>query len=277
MNQFSSLISLSSIARRAEEDHRSSSRRKHHFTLIELLVVIAIIAILAGMLLPALNSAKKKAQDSSCRANLKQQHLGFAFYCEDYQSWCPTAQFPMAGRTNSMPFYGLYQVLKYINNGKIFSCPTNKAQVNGSYPDNGAARYYTTYGLTVGTFGTYQSNAIKYTAVSREKGSSDTVVYGDTANINAGDQIVSSFPGSASRPGDNIGNNSNSAVLSFTGPTDYSPYGVYLLHPGATGNTVTFSGRVTGFRTRDKQLRYCTEFKPNRNSDDTTGSFRFTN
>ena len=258
--------------------HLSYQKRKtDRFTLIELLVVIAIIAILAGMLLPALNSAKKKAQDSSCRANLKQQHLGFAYYCEDYQSWCPTAQFIVSGRTNPMPFYGQFQELKYITNGKIFSCPSNKAQVNGIYPDNGAARYYTTYGLAVGTFGTYQSNAIKYTAVAREKGSSDTVIYGDTANINAGDPKISSFPGSASRPGDNIGNNSNSAVLSFTGPANYSPYGVYLLHPGATGNTVTFGGHVAGFRTRDKQLRYCTEFKPNRRSDDTAGIFTFTN
>jgi len=235
--------------------------------------VIAIIAILAGMLLPALNSAKKKAQDSSCRANLKQQHLGFAYYCEDYQSWCPTAQFIVSGRTNPMPFYGQFQELKYITNGKIFSCPSNKAQVKGRYPDSGNARYDSTYGLSIGTFGTSQSNVIKYTAVAREKGSSDTVVFGDTANILAGNLIVSSFTKSSSRPGDNINSVSNAEVYSFTGPTDFSPYGVYQLHPGATGNTVTFGGHVAGFRTRGKQLRYCTEFKPNRRSDNTSGIF----
>ena len=84
-----------------------SGKASRSFTLIELLIVIAIIAILAAMLLPALNKARERAQTVNCTSQQKQYALACTQYGLDNQEWMPIA-YANAGRVydSSFPFFG---------------------------------------------------------------------------------------------------------------------------------------------------------------------------
>ena len=67
-----------------------SSLKRERFTLIELLIVISIIAILAGMLLPSLHTARKTAMSIKCLNNIKGIGIGFALYGDTFDYYPPS-------------------------------------------------------------------------------------------------------------------------------------------------------------------------------------------
>ena len=116
-----------------------SLQKNKNFTLVELLVVIAIIAILASMLLPALNKARDKAKSISCISQEKQIGGCVSMYTSDYEGWLPqwtlNASSTILGTNYAWP-YQFADYLNYdINKGPaIFHCPsalTNSGVVSG--------------------------------------------------------------------------------------------------------------------------------------------------
>ena len=130
---------------------RLSHRHRRAFTLVEVLVVVGIIALLVGMLLPALNRARRNAKAAQCLSNLRQMQAAQLAYAVDNKGWLIQAGFDHGGETGNEGVAWFNTLQGYYQNKLVARCPADDSPhwdepLAGTDPP---ARRRTSYGINV--------------------------------------------------------------------------------------------------------------------------------
>lgn len=160
------------------------------FTLIELLVVISVIALLLGILVPTLSSAKEYARRIKCLSNIRQLGIALKLYADDHDDRVPPRDYEEGA-------VWVDRLEPYYTNRKLLRCPTDRSIINQSYLMNGFIDYFAMHSFNGNWdefFGAYKTGGFDGIKLSNISNPAETIAIGEKRADSDDDSYMDIWP-----------------------------------------------------------------------------------